>query len=395
MNLMRASNEWANRPADERFWNLPELIQAADRFKHGAKETVTAPSAMEVVAQGSDLRIVNRASPEKGAYFTHYSFGQTCSLLRTPAGFVRELTAPTAATVINERLKGRDSNMNMLWNTGNATLRAMTSEKYGRIWNADIAKRVLPLTELGWRNPPARPSTADDNRARPATAADVLQSRFNQGGGLAINEGDLIAPAGLYLSEKDMFLFLVNETRPINGGGTTPMYRGFFLENSEVGDRSFRLTTFLYNTVCGNHIVWGAKDVENLRIVHMGDKAEGKAFNGLRVELQKYCESSATDIEARIKSAKTVILGATKDEVVNALLFTYKLKGAPNITESLLCDAYSEAEKHPEDGGNAPASSAWGMVQGMTRLSQKSEYADTRVEIDRAASKILTAAVPF
>jgi hypothetical protein len=39
------------------------------------------------------------------------------------------------------------------------------------------------------------------------------------------------------------------------------------------------------------------------------------------------------------------------------------------------------------DHGNP--NSAWGMMSGMTRLSQQTGYADTRNQLDRQARKIL------
>lgn len=46
------------------------------------------------------------------------------------------------------------------------------------------------------------------------------------------------------------------------------------------------------------------------------------------------------------------------------------------------------AERHTEDHRADPGS-VWGIVGGLTRLSQQSEYADKRVEIDQAAGKVL------
>src|SRR5205085_2211526 len=67
----------------------------------------------------------------------------------------------------------------------------------------------------------------------------------------------------LFASDRDMFVFLADEDRRIevpgrrNGSGGS-MARGFFVWNSEVGDKTLGLGFFLFDYVCCNRIVWGA-----------------------------------------------------------------------------------------------------------------------------------------
>jgi hypothetical protein len=60
--------------------------------------------------------------------------------------------------------------------------------------------------------------------------------------------------------------------------------------------------TFLYQYVCGNHIVWGAKDVKELRIRHIGN-ADQRAFAELNVRLVEYADGAASEDEMLIKRA--------------------------------------------------------------------------------------------
>ena len=39
MNLMTASQQWATRPADERFWTVEELAAATKKLRESAIET--------------------------------------------------------------------------------------------------------------------------------------------------------------------------------------------------------------------------------------------------------------------------------------------------------------------------------------------------------------------
>ena len=50
----------------------------------------------------------------------------------------------------------------------------------------------------------------------------------------------MIAPAGIYASDHDMFAFLVNEEYRIDDGSDGGLARGFFVQNSEVGPRPSR-----------------------------------------------------------------------------------------------------------------------------------------------------------
>ena len=58
--------------------------------------------------------------------------------------------------------------------------------------------------------------------------------------------------------------------------------RGVFVWNSEVGAGAFKVQCFYLEAVCGNHIVWGAKGVQTLRLVHKGNN-----FNGIGYKLSR------------------------------------------------------------------------------------------------------------
>jgi hypothetical protein len=165
-----------------------------------------------------------------------------------------EISAGLASANLNEGIRnydesrdeegGTDSTLLFAQN-GNLVLRALTSDKYTRIWNSDVTARLIKLTQ-------------DSPEWQPAPAA------FD-------------GSRGLYASEKDVFAFMVDDDRRIfetlPGGGLS---RGFFISNSEVGDASFSLTTFLYQYVCGNHMVWGAQGVKNIRIPHIGNADDAR-----------------------------------------------------------------------------------------------------------------------
>src|SRR5579872_4653115 len=289
MELFKASNQWSTRPADERFSSLEELYAACKAYAQQARTKDVPYSTLRVEPRDGEI-VLTRGENE--AKFTNWAFGQLCSRVAAPASFLRDLPPTLAANVLNHRLKERGQELDaagpasMLFHlNGGLMLRALVSQKYSRIWNYEVCERLLPLKQYGWRVPPARPALENQPGARPATQEDILQ---DQGFGLSIRVGDMIAPAGLYASDHDLFAFLVNESARIADPGNSSglgLSRGVFVENSEVGASAFRVTRLLYIHVCGNHIVWGASNVREISIRHVGEFARGHANYQLQAEL--------------------------------------------------------------------------------------------------------------
>lgn len=384
MELFRASNAWANRPDDERFDSLESLHAAVGGYRASAAEAVVPFGSLRTEALDGEVRLVGKAN--NPARLTHWSFGQLASSIGAPAEYLRSLPATLAAQNLNHGLAkttDRTPRQVLFHKNGSLLTRALTSEKYTRIWNSDITSRLLRLPEQGWQVPPARPARDGQRGTRTATEADVLRGA---GFGLSVKVGDEIAPAGLYASDHDMFAFMVNNDRRISEPGNPDgLARGFFIGNSEVGASAWYLIRFLYRHVCGNHIVWGAKQVSELRIKHVG-AADDKAFAEIKGQLVKYADESASDDEARIRTAANFVLGATKDEVLDRLLGVRNL----GVGKRLLADAYDACVQ--EEPSTVNPTSAWGMAQGLTRLSQATPFADERVAADRAAGKVLSIA---
>lgn len=380
MELMKAARQWSQRPDDERFESLESLYQDRVALQNASKEVrfqsgqIVADDG-EVYLQGVNAR----------ARLTNHSFGQLCGRAGAPAGYLRALPAALAAECLQSSLATTGDNPDkVLIHRGDdtaLTVRAVTSEKYSRVWDREIVGRLITLQEDGWRVPTARPVRPGQKGTRKATKADVLNSAH---GMLGIREGDDIAPAGLYASDRDMFAFMVDDSRRIS----TPsgdLFRGFFLWNSEVGATSLGIMTFLFDAVCGNHIVWGASDVREIRIRHVGNALD-RGNSAIRMQLLEYSNASATEEEQRISRAAERVIAAKKEDVV-ALLFGKKL---PGLTKAVLTSAYEAVERDPRYGNPG---SVWGMVCGLTEVAQDTAYTDQRNLIDVSAGRLLD--MPF
>lgn len=375
--LMDANREWSTRPDDQRYGSLRELYAATFFAADNSRTYDLNQAQLKVVTDGRKLML---ETPVGDMKFTHWSFSQLCQKIGAPAPWLRSLDPELAAANLNAGLArasvGDDAQMYYRNDTSTPQLLALTSQKYGRIFNHDVVKAVMELPGH-WVSPLSMPKSGEPTR--PATEDDLKY-------GTNIQVGDPVSlKRALYASHKDMFIFLVDGDRRIDDGTDGGLARGFFVQNSEVGDATFKITRFLYRYVCMNNIVWGAEEVQSVSVKHLGRGAKGRAFAQLGTELKAYAEASVQAEEDRIKRAKDFVLGRNLEDVQDLLYGTKRLTAKKNIA-----DAYELATMHEDTDGNP--NTAWGLAQGLTRLSQRTSYTDERVALDTAAGEVLALA---
>lgn len=388
-NLMGAHNQWASRPNDERFWGLRDMGEAMLNVRASGKERTAPTNAIRAVAHqfpgldSPDLCVTGTNGVP--VTLTHWSGGQLCRYVDAPADYIRALPAPLAAECINHGMREHRKNetASLLINRNpdqSLTLRSLTTDRYSRLWNTDILTALRPAAEHGWMVPPARP-VRDDPRARRATLEDIVPGQDSFG--LSVKVGDLIAPAGCYASDRDMFVFMVNPQRIIDVDGSDGLMRGFFVWNSEVGAGAFKVQCFYLEAVCGNHIVWGAKGVQTLRLVHKGKNFSSIGYK-LNRELRAMSNRDASEERNMVTAARNYVLGKDKAETVDTVFGNRNIGLSKNVIEM----AYNEAGVW-EHTAKAPPTTAWGLAHGLTRYSQTVPYADQRASIDAGAGKLL------
>lgn len=346
---MKASNEWASRPADESFGSLADLHSAAVKQRERA-------TTLDLVTDEMRATVLNGAVQLNGTPLTHWAFGQLARIAGGPAEYLRSLPAPIASAAINHGLvnleEGRDPQTRALVDSnGSETVRALCSTTYTRLYNSDVTSRLVQLAD-------ARPEW------QPAPAA-------------------IDGKRGLYLGDQDMFAFLVdNDRRIFEKGPAGGLGRGFFTWNSEVGSASFGICTFLYEFVCGNHRVWGASAIRELRMRHVGS-ADIRALTAFDAEFIKYADSSAESENLLIDQARHFQIAGTKDEVLDKV-FGLRI---PTLSRKVLVESFDAAEKHADWYGDPRT--AWGLTGGITEVSQARAYTNVRNDLDRAAGKVL------
>jgi hypothetical protein len=354
MNLFTANKQWATRPDDEKFKTVEELYNATKAYYETAKEQVVPIDSVRTEADNGDVTLIGKKNVP--ARFTHWSFGQLCARVGAPANYLRNLPATLACQNLNHGLKeytpaDEQKNVNLLFHSnGSLLLRSFTSDKYSRIWNWEVAQRLLGLQQYGWN--PAMPDWNKQNSDNPP----------------------------LYASDHDMFVFLCNDNyRIAEPGNPDGLKRGTIVVNSEVGASSLKFMHFLYRGVCGNFIIWGVKNLTELKVRHVGNAHE--RWGNYQATLKTYLESSSAEQETKIASAQNVYLGTDKDAVLDKLFAQRNIGLSRKVLE-----AGYDAVRPEEDGSPR---TAWGIVNGITRYSQSIPFADERVAIDVAAGKII------
>lgn len=389
-NLHAASHQWQYRPDDERYATVPELQAACDAHALGNRTSTALPAELQFVPH-ADGNLTLRGRTGQDANFTHYSFGQVARKVGAPADYVRTLPAHVGAQALNHGLTTLDQNekLQLLLNVHDGiAVRAALSMAYdSNVRNGDLVRAVHRNLD-GWQVPAARPARPGQKGTRKATEADILPNQKDFG--LAVKVGDDIAPAGLYASDHDLFMFLVDQREPV-WDGSKFMNRGVFVRNSEVGAGSISLTLFLYDSVCGNHIVWGAENVTNVRVRHVRSKRTlvghslERAVQQWRIAVKAW--EQAGGIEERIRKAQTHEVAATKEEMLDALFGFAKKRSLNKLTRTALEGAYEIAERTPRYGSPL---SVWGMVNGLTEYSQQGAlHTDERTALDTQAGRLM------
>lgn len=348
-NLLEASKQWRSRPADERFHTLEELKNAVLNRKNTSFEGVVDTRDLKATPVNDSIVL---DFDGQSLDMTHWSFGQLCNLAGAPASYLRTLTPKLVAENLNFSLpKARESAKLLLTANGTSTVRAFTSESYGRIWDIDVVRTVEGLCEKNpsCHNPPAYKRTGTN--------------------------GTEMENAGLYASDRDIFMFLIDEDHPIEVGDER-LSRGFFVWNSEVGKSSFGLTTFLYRYVCGNHVIWGAEEVCEMRIRH-SLHAPSRAFSEIMLVLNKYVGSSTSRESQTIKKAMEYRPAKNKE---GTLEWLQKLGFTKAVSEK----AYEYAVNEEGNG-----TSLWNIVQGLSAMARDRKHVDARVDLERQAGRLL------
>jgi len=256
---------------------------------------------------------------------------------------VNRLSHRTASKVFEETLPEADKPLQVL--TTGTDIRSVHGVAYTRLWNADLLDLVKEFAS---------------DFTPPQTAMDDTST-------------------GLYCGEQDLFAFMIDPTgwAEIEGEAFAP---GFFVWNSEVGKRSLGIQTFWFQKVCQNHIVWDATEVVDFSRKHTANVRDG--LNEIRSILERLVarrDERRDSFAAVMKKAMSERLGDDAEEVTKVL-------SAEKIPRGLIKDAMEIARTQ---GGFT----IFALVDALTKLSQKVNYAGDRTELESRIGQLLALAV--
>ena len=366
----RVSSEWFSRPDDERYLSLSDLYASVCARTERATARTVESRAVRVEASWDDTEQLALIVPGRDRPIapTHWSFGQLCSLVGAPAGYLRDLPAPLAGINLQHGLLSHRGELvkTLEAEDGRIELRAVTGPDYGRIWDHELVGAVMKIAGDG----------TGDTRWKVPGVLDWATMTHNP---LADMTKDTTT---LYSSDRDVFLFLVDDTHPIEAGrlpngGPDLYFRGFYAWNSEVGSKTLGIASFYLRAVCMNRNLWGVEDFQEISIRHSKFAAQRFAHEATPA-LTNFANSSPAPFIAGVKAAREQIV-ARKDEDRESFL---RKRGFSKSETAKVINAVLSEEGHlPE--------SVFDFVQGITALARSRPHQDARLELEGKAKLLL------
>jgi len=370
----RVSSEWFSRPDDERYLSLTDLYGAVRRRAERAQtRTVESRSVRVEVARDNAERLAllvpGRDEPVAP---THWSFGQLCSLVGAPSSYMRQLPATLVGINLQHGLLSHRAELvkTLEADDGRVELRAVTGPDYGRIWDHELVAAVIDIAGNGtgdtrWKVP----GVLDWNTMTHNPFVDITKDTTT-----------------LYASDRDVFLFLVDDTHPIEAGrlpdGSPDLYfRGFYCWNSEVGSKTLGIASFYLRAVCMNRNLWGVENFEEITIRHSKFAAQRFAHEAAPA-LTRFADSSPAPFIAGIKAARERIV-ARSDEDRDS--FLRKRGFSKSETTKIVEIVLHEEGRQPE--------SVFDFVQGISALARGKAHQDARLELEGRAKRLLERAI--
>ena len=355
--LMQASHQWATRPAEERFISLLEMQAKLTADRAISRARVVSSKSLRVVPAADNQGLLIEGPSGHQFAPSNWAFGQAANLVGAPARYLRELPSPLAADCLNYGLQverdALDVGVLISGENGARTIRAMTGPNYGRIWDVDVVNALVNQFGDGvtgqWKVP------GEFGRHVPVTRENTT----------------------LYSGDRDMFVFLCDEENRIElpnrrDAKTGELARGFFISNSQVGAGTLTVKTFLFDYVCANRIVWGALELDEIKIRHTAS-APDKFVDQVAPALLNYSRSSAADVSGALRAAQN-----SKIDKVNDFLAK---RFGPRVADKINA-------AHVADEGR-PIETIWDVVTAATAYAREIPWQADRVEFETKAGEIL------
>ena len=339
-NLTRAHDQLFRRTPDETFPTLQALWERCQAEKERSTDRWRPPQAIRPTPDEGRLTL-DLGEGNEPFRLNDWSFTQLCTLAGVSKETVNRLSPDTAGRVFMETMPGGNKPLQVF--TENDLVRSIHGHAYTRLHNADV---VTMHREF---------------------AVDFRPPQEAKVGG-----------SGLYCGEQDLFCFLIDPTgwAEIEGEAFAP---GFYVWNSEVGRRSVGISTFWFQAVCQNHIIWDAVEMTEFARKHTGKV--GEALGDIRRIVEALVEkrdARRDGFAAVVRKAMDTKLGEDAEEAMKAL-------AKAGITRSL-------ATRALEIANGQGRFTIFSVVDALTKIAGELANAGDRTEADQKASSLLALA---
>jgi len=371
---MDLSKQWMSRPHDQRFLDLDALHDRTKALFEASTNQIfdlkKNPKSLEIIAPDDldDRHSLGIILDDKAELaFSHHTFSQLATLAAAPGGYLRTLPAPLVADNLNWGLRVNRKMDGIALYSSEGLARAVTGPDYGRIPDYEVVDAVRKFAGNGraaggtWKIPGTldwRTGIYDPNH--PVTLENTT----------------------LYASDRDVFIFLVDDLHPIEigklkDGSPDYVFRGFYVKNSEVGIGSMVIAVFYLRAICCNRIMWGVEGFEEIRIIH-SKSAPDRFIQQARPALESFANGSVQKLKDGVEKAKSAKVARNDDD---AFEFLKERKFSKDRIKKIM-EAVEKEEGHK-------MRTAWDVAQGITAVARDEKNTDTRLEMEREAGKIL------
>ena len=366
----RVSSEWFSRPDDEKYLSLADLYASVKGRAERSRTRTVESAAIRVEAHRDDPEKLALVLPDADVPVapTHWSFGQLASLVGAPAAYLRQLPALLASINLQYGLTNHRAEQvkTMEVANGRTELRAVTGPDYGRIYDHELVAAVQRIAGDG----------VGDTRWKVPGVLDWSTGIYNP---MVDVTKDTTT---LYASDRDVFLFLVDDRNPIEAG-TLPdgspdlFFRGFYCWNSEVGAKTLGIASFYLRAVCQNRNLWGVEDFQEITIRHSKYAANRFAHEAAPA-LANFADSSPQPFIQGIRSARERIVARSDEDRTDFL----RKRGFSKAETGTIVETVLAEEGRPPE-------SVFDFVQGITAVARSKPQQDARLDMEGKAKKLL------
>lgn len=367
------SAQWASRPDDQKFLDLASLQAQVAKWADQSHEVEVEPARLAALFDQSRPEYLGVSVDGVEVDATHYAFDSVARVAGAPAGYLRSIPGPLAAVNLNYGFRTSDVGAIEAYiredDDGNKTLRGITSPRYGRILDRDVVAAVREVAGNG----------NGDTRWKVPGVIDWA-GKF----GVSYNPNVEITKetTTLYASDRDVFLFLVDDLNPIEvgklaNGEPDLMFRGFYCWNSEVGARTFGLATMYLRGVCQNRNLWGVEDFNEITFRHTA-YAPDRFLDQAAPALLSFAEASSSRLIAGVKAAKAATVATDEEGRFDFLArYGFSQKASQRVIDTVLTEEGTKPE------------TVWDFAQGVTALARKEPLQEARLKMEAVAGKML------